>query len=422
MKNKDYFRGKNILIIGFLRSGLAAANLLYELGAKVSITDNQDNAVTRSNASRLKSKEIKVELGRHSRGFLEGVDLAVISPGVPNSALAVMWAKEANIPLISEIELGWLLCPAQVIAITGTCGKTTVATLIGRMIKASGKNVFTCGNIGNPFSLEVGKMREGDFVSLEVSSFQLEYIDQFKPKISAILNVSRNHLDRYDNMQEYIAAKERIFKNQDNCDYLILNGEDDVLRSLAGRARAKVVYFKRQQGFNLNQSAVLAAAGILGIDQSLVLDVFRGFKGVEHRMEEVSWINGVRFINDSKSTTTEATIWALNNLNSGIILIAGGREKGNDYARVLEAAKGKVKYLVLIGEAKERIRQAFKETASVYEAGSLEEAVEKSFSLASPEGCVLLSPMCKSFDMFSDYEDRGRVFKEAVARLSKSKS
>ena len=418
MKNKDYFRGKKVLIAGFGRSGLSAANLLYDLGAGVSVTDNQDNAITRLNLKRLKSEDIKVELGRHSREFFKDTGLVVISPGVPCDAPPILWARESGIPVISEIELAWVLCPAEVIAITGTCGKTTVTTLTGKVIEASGKRAFTCGNIGNPFSSEVGKMREGDLVSLEVSSFQLENIAAFKPKISAVLNLSRNHLDRYSNMEDYLKAKARIFENQDSSDYLVLNYDDEEVRGLSRLARAKAVYFKKEEGLNPNQSAVLAIAGILGIKRELAMDVFRNFRGVEHRMEEVAQIRGIRFINDSKSTATEATIWALSNLACPVILICGGREKGNDYAGVSAIARDKVKSLVLIGEARERIREAFGSGPLAYDAGSLEEAVEKAFSLGSSGDCVLFSPMCKSFDMFSDYEERGRAFKSIVSGLA----
>jgi len=418
MKNKDYFKGKNILIAGFARSGLSAANLLYDLGAKVSVTDNQDNETIRQNLKKLRSPDIKVELGKHSRELLKDIDLLVISPGVPNEAFPVVWAREIKIPVISEIELAWILCPAEVIAITGTNGKTTVATLVGEIIKASGKRVFTCGNIGKPFTSEVDKMREDDFVSLEVSSFQLENIDTFKPKISAILNLSRNHLDRYSGMQDYLKVKKRIFKNQDASDFLVLNYDDPVIRGLGKEAKAKAAYFRKEEGLNLNQSAVLAIVSILGINRDLALKVFGDFKGVEHRMEEVLNVRGVRFINDSKSTTTEATVWALNNLSCPIILIAGGREKGNNYSQVLGLARKKVKAAILIGEAKYKIRKALGKAFSIDEAVTLDEAVRKAFSIASSGDCVLFSPMCKSFDMFSNYEERGRIFKSVVFALS----
>ena len=417
MKNTDYFKGKRVLVIGFGRSGLSSANLLFELGARVRVTDSQDNAMTRQNLNQLDSSDIEVELGRHSREFLAGIELIVVSPGVANDALPISWGRESGIPVIGEIELAWRLCPAEVIAITGTCGKTTVTTLIGRLIEAWGKRVFTCGNIGNPFTQEVAKAREGDFISLEVSSFQLETIEEFKPKISVILNLSRNHLDRYSGMQDYISAKERIFKNQGPSDYLVLNYDDEVVRNLGSKSCAKTVYFKKEEGLNPNQSVVLKVAEILGIDRKLAMDALIKFKGVEHRMEEVLDLRGVKFINDSKSTTTEATVWALNNLNCPVILISGGREKGNDYSKVLDIARRKVKNLVLIGEASDRIHSVFSGVINVSRAGNLKDAVEKAFTLSKGGDCVLFSPMCKSFDMFSNYEERGRAFKSLVGEL-----
>ena len=421
MKNKDCFKGKQVLVAGLARSGVASANLLYDLGAQVFITDNQDNANIRRALSQLKSKDIKVELGKHSRDFVRGKDSVVVSPGIPNNALPVIWAKDENIPVISEIELAWILCPAQVIAVTGTNGKTTVTTLIGKVLSAAGKRVFTCGNIGRPFCAEVGKMQEGDFAVLEISSFQLEYIDTFKPKICVFLNLSRNHLDRYKDMAEYLAAKKRIFQNQDAADYAVLNYDDPAIRSLAKELKSTTVYFRKKEGLNPNQSAVLSVAALLGINKDSVMKVFGEFKGVEHRLEDVLEINGVRFINDSKSTTTEATVWALNNLSGPLILIAGGREKGNDYSKAVELAAKKVKAAVLIGEAKEKIKKVFSGSLNTLEAATLEEAVKKAYRLALPGDCVLFSPMCKSFDMFSDYEDRGRSFKNIVFKLDKAK-
>ena len=417
MQNTANFKNKEILIIGLARSGLACANLLFDLGAKVSVTDNKNNESVRKNALELTLKGIKVEIGQHSRDFIKNKDIVVISPGVPNESQAVIWAKEFKIPIISEIELSAVLCPAQIIAITGTNGKTTVTTLIGRVLEKAGKRVFTCGNIGQPFSAEVNKMQEGDFVSLEVSSFQLETIDTFKPKIAVILNLSRNHLDRYSDMADYLKAKKRIFKNQDASDYLVLNYNDPLIRDLAKETKAKVVFFGKEGNLNPNNSAVLNVAKILSIDNNLALETLREFKGVEHRMEEVCTINGIRFINDSKSTTTEATVWALNNLNCPIILIAGGREKSNDYSRVLDLAQNKVKSVVLIGEAKDKIKKAFNSLANLQEADTLKDAVYKAYSKATIGDCVLFSPMCKSFDMFSNYEERGKIFKEIVASL-----
>ncbi len=417
MRNQEFFKNKKVTVVGLARSGLACANLLYDLAADVSVTDNSDNEFTRLNATKLKSRTIKVEIGKHSEDFIKGRDLIVVSPGVPANAAPILWSEKYKIPLISEVEAAGILCPATIIAITGTNGKTTVTTLIGNLLEEKGKRVFVCGNIGNPFCQEVEKMRADDFVSLEISSFQLERIKTFKPKIALILNISRNHLDRYNNMQEYIEVKKRIFMNQDDSDYLILNEDDSLVRGLAKASRAKVLYFSQRADLNPNYSAVLTVASILGIGKELAMKVFREFRGVEHRLEFVKEINKIKFINDSKSTTVDATVWALNNLPSPIILIAGGREKGNDYSSILELAGKKVKEAVLIGEAKDKIKNALKTILPIDEATTLEEAVSKAFRRAEPGDYVVLSPMCKSFDMFSDYEERGKIFKKTVYDL-----
>jgi UDP-N-acetylmuramoylalanine--D-glutamate ligase len=294
--------------------------------------------------------------------------------------------------------------------------------LIGKILEASGRRVFVCGNIGNPFSQEIEKMKEDDFVSLEVSSFQLEHIIKFKPKISVILNFSANHLDRYKNMQEYLAAKKKIFLNQDETDYLVLNREDPTLRQLAQEANAKAVYFTQAQGINPNQAAVSAVGSILGIGQDLISGVFRDFKGIEHRLEFVAEVNNIKFINDSKATTVESVIWALENIHNPILLIAGGKHKGLDYSVILDLVRSKVKNVVLIGEAREKIKVAFRGFSAIEEADTLEDAVSKAFLKASPGDCVVFSPMCSSFDMFTDYEERGNVFKKAVYELAKKNS
>jgi UDP-N-acetylmuramoylalanine--D-glutamate ligase len=417
MINKDYFKGKTVTIIGLAKSGLSCANLLYDLGARVRVTDNLNNDSTRLNAKRLKSPLIKFELGRHSLKFIKESDVLVVSPGVPDNAMPIAWAKEEGIPVISEIEVAGILCPGTIIAVTGSNGKTTVTTLIAKILKAAGKKVFTCGNIGNPFCGEVKKIKKNDFVVLEVSSFQLEKIDSFKPKVSLILNFCRNHLDRHKDMREYFEAKKRIFENQDERDFLVLNADDRRLKGLAGQAKAKVVYFSKTKRFNPNQAAVVKVGSIFGIKQDVCEKVFKGFKGIEHRMEYAGVLNRVKFINDSKATTAESTAWALKNINSPVILIAGGRDKGVDYSVVLAQSGKKIKRAILIGEARDKIKQAFKGALPVEYALSLEEAVKKAYLNSAAGDCVLLSPMCSSFDMFLNYEDRGRVFKRIVDLL-----
>jgi len=418
MINTEKYKFKKIVIVGLARSGLASANLLCDLGAQVRVTESSDSDSIRANAAQLESRGIKVELGEHTGDFIKGNDLMVISPGVMPDAQPVLWARDLKIPVISEIEIAADLCPAKIIAVTGSSGKTTVTTLIGKIIEASGRRGFICGNIGIPFCAEVAKMRQGDYVSLEVSSFQLERTVKFKPDIALILNFAENHLDRHKDMREYLDAKKRIFRNQGQDDFLVLNAEAPALKAAASEAKSKVVFFSTGGGLNSNQAAVMTVGSILGIDKEIILEVFRDFKGIEHRMEFVAEINKVRFINDSKATLADSTIWALERIDSPVILIAGGRHKGIDYSLIKKTAEGKVKELIVIGEAKDNIRKDLEGFLRIEEAGSLKEAVEKAFSKASPGDCVLFSPMCSSFDMFSNYEERGMVFKESVHKLA----
>jgi len=419
MRNVNFFKNKRITVVGLARSGVACANLLHRLGAQVRVSDINNNKQTQAFAKLLSSKDIQFELGKHSRDFIQQADFVVISPGVPLDVSPIIWARNLSKPVYAEIEIASMLCPAQIIAVTGSNGKTTVTTLIGRILKASGKRVFVCGNIGNPFSAQVEKMRPGDFVVLEVSSFQLETIKDFKPKIAVITNLTPNHLDRYENIHEYLAAKKRIFINQDKNDFLILNGGDFLLKKSAAEAEAKVKFFARKSALNSNQSAVFKVGQILEINAQKMFDVFREFKGLEHRLEEVAVIRQVRFINDSKATTADSAIWALNNITAPVILIAGGRDKGIDYGVIAKAAKDKVKYVILIGEAKDKIAASLKGAFPIEKVDSLKQAVKRAYALSGPGFSVLLSPMCSSYDMFIDYEDRGRTFKKIVLDLAK---
>jgi UDP-N-acetylmuramoylalanine--D-glutamate ligase len=417
MRNTGYFKGKRIIVIGLARSGLACANLLHELGAEVSITDSKPWEFLKDAISQLVSPDIRVECGKHTQEFIQGRDIAVLSPGVPDEAPPVQWAIKLGIPVISEIEVAWTVCPAKVIAVTGSNGKTTTTTLIGLVLEAAGKHAVVCGNIGNPFTGEVSKVAAGDYVVLEVSSFQLEKIATFKPYIALITNLNPNHLDRYKDLKDYIGAKKRVFLNQDPSDYLVLNSQDQVVASFAGDSRAKAGYFKEEPGLNPNQAAVMRIAQILGISQEICAGVFSGFKGLEHRMEEVARINQVTFINDSKATTVESAMWALRNVPQRCVLIAGGKDKGLDYRLIMDLAKQKVRAFVLIGQAREKIKAAIAGQLPIEEAQDLQDAVIKAYNKAEAGDWVLLSPMCSSYDMFADYEQRGRVFKGIVKGL-----
>jgi len=414
-------KNKTITIFGLGRSGLESALLLHGMneGIKVKVTDSLDDSKIRQNASRLKSG-IEVEIGRHSRDFIKESNLIVLSPGIRIDLPIISWARENGISIIGEIELGYLLCPAPIIAVTGTNGKTTVTTLSSQILKSTGKNIHLCGNIGKPFCKEIPNIKKGDLVCLEVSSFHLETIVSFRPKVAVFLNFSRNHLDRYRNMQEYLSAKKKIFENQNEEDWAVLNQGDSTLREFSKKIKSRVVFFncvedKTQDGnLNSNHLAVLAIAEIFGVKTKDCLDVFRQFKGIEHRLELVRNIDGIDFINDSKATTVDAARWALNNTNKPIIMIAGGRDKGSDFSSIKDLIRKKVKELILIGEARQKIKMQLDGVLTIKEAGSLKDSVYLGLKDASKGDCVLLSPMCASFDMFSDFEDRGRTFKEIV--------
>lgn len=421
MMNKNYFKDKKVLVVGLGSSGYAAACLASDLGAKVSVTERDINETIQIYADRLKPRHVKLQLGRHSEPFVKDNDLVILSPGVDNKSLPVIWADSYNIPMISEIELAWLVCPAKIIAITGTNGKSTVTTLIGEVLKRANMRVHVCGNIGNPFSGEVRSMQAEDYVSLEVSSFQLERIQTFKPKISVILNFTTDHLDRYDNIEGYLEAKKRIFMNQTEDDYVVLNHADPILRDLVKEINANTVYFNTSSKQNPNYSAITAVADILGIDMNIADEAFRNFKGLEHRLEYVAALNNIEFINDSKATNVDSTLWALENIDKPIILIAGGKDKGLKFDIIKDLLRAKVKCLILIGEIKQRLREEFKDMiVDIYESESLQEAVRLAYSKAKGRDCILLSPMCSSFDMFSNFEDRGSVFKQAVRNLINS--
>lgn len=417
----SHYKDKKVTVVGLARSGVAASNLLKSLGAEVFVTDSSSNDKLKELAKDLIRDDMRVELGGHTIDFIRGKDLVVVSPGVSDKSQAIIWAHEFKIPIISEIELAWQLMPqAEVVAITGTNGKTTVTSLIAKVLEADGKKAHTLGNIGKPFSREIGRIRKGDFVSLEVSSFQLEKIVEFKPRVAVILNFTPDHLDRYKDMAEYLSAKKRIFLNQDKNDYLVLNYDDLVLRALAKKAKARVISFSSRDNphnLNPNQLAVMAVAEALGISENVCLEVFRNFKGVEHRLEQARVLKDIEFINDSKATNVDSAVWALRNTRRPTIMIAGGRDKNSDYGTISDLIKKKVKLLVVIGEAKEKIRSALGGILPIKEATTLDEAINLSYARARAGDCVLFSPMCASFDMFENYEHRGKVFKEIVNKL-----
>ncbi len=415
---------KRVAVVGLAKSGMAVAELIQRVGGKVKISEkaSADSVAAFIKDWPLKNK-VGLECGGHTQKFIENSDLVVLSPGVRIDAEPVLWAKAKGIPVIGEIELAWSFCPLEVIAVTGSNGKTTVATLIAKVLERGGKKVCLCGNIGSPFSKHAMGLEGFDAVVLEVSSFHLESIVDFRPHVAVLLNFSQNHLDRHKDLEEYFTAKKRIFLNQRNDDYAVLNYEDPMVRSVASGINAIISYFnppginRRVEIRNPNQLAAMEVGRIYGVSPETCLQVFGEFKGVEHRLEWVRTKEGIDFINDSKATTAEAGRWALSSIQRPIVMICGGRDKNIDFSVLRDLVKSKVKKMFVIGEAKDKLTKAFGDVVAVGECGSLKDAVEAAKAFAAKGDCVVFSPMCASFDMFKNFEERGKVFKEIVWAL-----
>lgn len=428
-------KGKNITIFGMAKSGIAAARRLASLGARVTITESRSAKELDQNLiHELEGIGVNFELGGHTDRSILNAEMIVVSPGVHLDMPILEKAAGKGIPIISEIELAYQLLSKPIIAITGTNGKTTTTTLIGEMLKAGGKKAAVGGNIGAP--LAAIDDRELDYNVAEVSSYQLETIKTFKPWISLILNIQPDHLERHHSMENYTAQKARIFMNQTGDDYLVYNLDDPRVVEMVKPAKAKKIGFSKEQAgiitlppaeikipgkHNLeNALAAAQTAYLCGVSKETVAEVLKTFPGVEHRIEFVRSVNGVSFYNDSKATNPDSTMVALDTFKGkGLVLILGGRDKGVSLEEMCKKIKDGVKEVLLIGEAAERFREALVKTGynNIHPAGSMDEAVKKSFQLSKKGDHVLLSPACASFDMFSDYEDRGRKFKQIVQQL-----
>jgi len=424
---------RKVVVVGLGKSGVEAARLLARGKDRVFITEFKDDKVTQDARDLLVAEGVvklgNIELGGHTDKFIKTADLIVVSPGVRRDAEPIKWAEVRKIPVISELELAYTMCSAPIIAVTGTSGKTTTTTLIGQMLRSGGLDAIICGNIGNPFSGEIKKIKKNSVVVLEVSSFQLELIDKFKPRVSVILNISDNHLDRHKDMHEYITAKCRVFLSQDKSDIVFLNKNDELLSEIAGVIKnPKVEFFNEYKDLGrkyniLNEDflAAMSVASFMGVDEAKMLEVLKDFKGIEHRLEHVANVRGVDFINDSKATTISSVGWALKSLEENIVLIMGGRYKGGDFGLLKPLVEQKVDYIISIGEARTQIKDGLNGVKPIFEANSFSEAVFEGFKKAKKGGRVLLSPGCSSFDMFENYKERGKIFKELVNEIRKSK-
>ena len=445
-------KNKRVTVIGLGNSGVNASLLLKNAGAIVWATDSQDTPSVRKSCAALEKNGIQYEIGKHTEGFIKGSDLVVVSPGVDDFSPAVKWAMKYDIPVIGEMELGYRFCKGRIIAVTGTNGKSTVTTLIGEILKQGGEDAVVCGNIGNSLCGEIDKIKEDTWVALEVSSFQLEKIKDFKPHIALILNITDDHMDRYTKSSDYYNEKLKIFSNQDENDILILNYDAENLREIKNIAGSKVLFYSRMWKTNgsyvkggdvwcigpsgkeenicpvgevklrglYNIENILAsvlAGSICGIAPSSIKNTITTFSGLSHRFETVAMIDGVEYIDDSKGTTVDSTIRALESCAKPVVLIAGGKDKNSDYAAARSMVENKVKDLILIGEAACAIKKALGQNVNTHDAKDMLDAVRIAAGLAKKNYAVLLSPMCSSFDMFSSYKERGEVFKKCVFGL-----
>ncbi len=451
MTTKDRVRGRKVGIIGMARSGMAAARLIRKMGGVPFISEVKSEEQLASKLYDLKKDGIEYETGGHTERLLQS-DYIILSPGVSQTIPIFKDISSAGIPVFSEIELASWFCRGKIIAITGSNGKTTTTSLMGAILSAGEVNNVVCGNIGSPFADCVLDIPSDGYAVVEVSNFQLETIEEFRPFIAMILNLSPDHLDRYESFNEYKQAKYRITENQTSSEYLILNADDAETTNDNIETDATKILFSTERilpsgvyingktltaridnniheiidinkikipgPHNLqNAAAASLAALLIGINPQDIARALETFPGVAHRLEDAGMVAGIKFINDSKATNVDSVCYALRSINTPICLIAGGRDKGGSYRPIIDYGKGKIKEIILIGEARGKIFEALGKTFPVQFAECMEEAVKKAFNSASPGETVLLSPACSSFDMFTNFEDRGEIFKKAVMSL-----
>lgn len=444
--------GKRVLVIGLARTGIATALFCVVRGAVVTATDLRPPAECGDLVDQLRRAGVTLELGGHSSKVLEGQDLVVPSPGVPADAPILRSAREKGVAIWSEIELAYRFLKGQIIGITGSNGKTTTTSLIEHILRHSGFSTILAGNIGTPLISCVEASNEDTLTVTELSSFQLELIDSFRPRISVFLNLTPDHLDRHGTMDAYAAAKARIFENQTAQDFAVLNAEDPLTAQHAPRA-PQVFWFSRKKpvtqgacllgeqivfrrdahdevvldrgdlpiagAHNLeNALAAVCAVRLAGAHPNRVADAIRSFAGVEHRLEFVAEHHGVRYYNDSKATNVDATIKALEAFPGRVLVILGGKDKGSDYTALQRPLRERAILALLIGAAAGKIESQIAGSVAVERAGTLQHALERASHAARPGDVVLLAPACASFDQFQNYEQRGRVFKDLVKQMT----
>lgn len=448
-------KNKKVLLVGLAKTGVSTIKHLNRLGAKVVVNDIKDKDTLKDILDELSDlNNVEYILGYHPEN-VDDVDITVVSPGVPLDLPFILKLKSKNIEIIGEVELAYRLSQNPIfIGITGTNGKTTTTSLVGEIFKKASKDTYIVGNIGNPVIDTVGIANENSVLVTELSSFQLESIDKFKPHVSAILNFTEDHLNRHHTMKAYIEAKARIFENQDSKDFCILNYDDEDVRSLSDSVKAKKIFFSRKKSLeygiyldekkniiinidekitllnkdelslpgdhNLeNCMAAAAIAYVSNIDIDVIRKVLKTFAGVEHRQEFVRNLNGIMFVNDSKATNPDSSIKAVQSYNRPIVLIAGGMDKQSSFDEFLDIAKENVYALVLLGETAQKIKECAQNKGfdNITIVKDMKEAVNASYQIAKDGDVVLLSPACASWDMYKSFEVRGIDFKDNVNNL-----
>lgn len=456
MKNKTGFtqlkrnlRGIRVVVVGMARTGIAAAEFLSHMGARVTVSESRSTDDLGPAPARLEKLGVSVEVGGHSPDTFAGADLIVLSPGVDPLMPALTSARAKDVPMISEIEFASWYIQAPIIAITGTNGKSTTTALVGHILASADHTVFVGGNIGTPLTNYLLYGNTAEFIVAEVSSFQLETIHDFRPHIAVLINLQEDHLERHHTFTSYVAAKTRLFDNQTENDWAVLNQDDPTVSDLATRLKARVIPFgrteRRTEGIWLQNSSLLvndprggtghislehrriigphnlenimAAVGAVipcGVPLSVIEQAVASFSGLEHRLEPVGTWRGTSVYNDSKATNVSSTLTALMSFNQPLVLLAGGKDKGNDFKILREAIREKVAALILMGAARQRMWDALHDVVPTYLAEDMEDAVRLAWEASLPGYVILLSPACASFDMFTDYVARGDVFKQLV--------
>ncbi len=440
-----------VLVVGLARTGIATAKFLRAKGSLVTVSEVRPEEEMKEAVEELKGVDVATEWGGHRTETFLKQEMIVVSPGVDLNIEPIQRAVQQGVRVISEIELAYHFIHVPVIAVTGTNGKTTTTTLIGEMLKQDGRQVGVGGNVGKPLILFADGEGQWEVLVVEISSFQLEAIEDFRPRIAVLLNITEDHLDRYPTYNDYIGAKVRIFVNQNSGDTAVLNSDDPIVMRFGERIKARKFLFTlkgkldegafsngrtislrwagKEEKYSLaktplkgihnveNMTAALSAARIFGCSKRAIQNALDRFQGLEHRLEFVREMEGVRFYNDSKGTNVGSVVKSLQSFSEPVILIAGGKDKNGDLSPLQELIRKRVKHLILIGEAKERMNRELGGLTDTVIAKSLEEAVLLARQRAKGGEVVLLSPACSSFDMFKDYKERGRIFKEAVNKL-----